>query len=252
MADLSGVHAKLERARTHAVHFDATAQEIFNRRPFELVGQTENDWFVLRWKQNGDYPDFQPLAAIFGDMLYNLRASLDYLVWQLVLLNNAQPASNNSFPCIQEEKNWKSAVGSQLKGVAQNWVEEIKKLQPFDPSHTGAPEQHYLALLDEANNINKHRLLPTTLLTPVHVAFSVSGLTPGVVLTQELSEDPTVSDGAMYSRLTFDRPSQVTITLDPNPRFRLKFSDITDSDWRNWDLVNWVTQAIRIFEPGFP
>jgi hypothetical protein len=251
MADLHGVHAKLERARVHARSFDATAQDIFNRRPFELVGSVEGDSFVIRWKQNGHYPDFWPLSSIFGDMLYNLRATLDYLVWQLVLLNNTQPTANNSFPCVRREVNWNSAVGRQLSGVSTNWIEEIKKLQPFDATHSGPPEHHSLALLDEANNVNKHRLLPATLLTPGHVSFNIGGLTAGTKVTQDFSDDPIVSDGAMYVRLTFDRPSQLAITLDQNPSFRIKIADITDYDWRNWDLINWVEQAVGIFESAF-
>jgi hypothetical protein len=35
------------------------------------------------------FPPLEQFALIFGDMLYNLRASLDYIVWQLVEVNGA-------------------------------------------------------------------------------------------------------------------------------------------------------------------
>lgn len=252
MADLRGARAKYQRARTHAESFDAAAQEIFNSRPFDLVGAVEDGWFVSRWKQNGDYPDFEPLAVIFGDMLYNLRASLDYIVWQLVLVNDKKPdAGNTGFPCIRNSKDWKSAVGSQLKGVAKSWVDEIKKLQPFDPRHREDPAFHPLALLNDANNVNKHQLLPGTILQPVKADYKIDGLEEGLQLQFEVSNDPVVVDGGWFFRFTADRPRQLNVTIDPAPRFRLKFAGITSYDWRNWDLIDWIGQAIDIFEPAF-
>src|ERR1700728_1796639 len=110
VADLKPVLAKLDQARMHARRFDGAMQEIFNRRPFELVGAFEDGWFVMLWKQNGEYPDFEPLSLIFGDMLYNLRATLDYLAWQLVLSNGGQPSIDTRFPCVRMEKNWNKAA----------------------------------------------------------------------------------------------------------------------------------------------
>jgi hypothetical protein len=181
MADLKPILAKLGRAKTHAQRFDEVAQEIFNRRPFELVGGEEEDGFAIRWKQNGEYPDFEPLSLIFGDMLYNLRATFDYLAWQLVLLNGEEPSRDTSFPCVRKSENWdNNTVKKQLKGIPPRWVDEIKQLQPFDARYTGAPETHPLAVLDEANNVNKHRMLPIALVTPRRVAYEISGVPPGV------------------------------------------------------------------------
>jgi len=112
MADLREARAKYQCARTHAESFDAAAQEIFNRRPFDLVGAVEDDWFVSRWKQNGNYPDSEPLAVIFGDMQYNLRASLDYIVWQLVLVNDKKPdAGNTGFHAFETARTGKARSG---------------------------------------------------------------------------------------------------------------------------------------------
>jgi hypothetical protein len=252
MAGLRGARAKYQRGRAHAEDFDTVAQEIFNKRPFDLVGGVEDGWFVSRWKQKGDYPDFEPLAVIFGDMLYNLRASLDYIVWQLVFANNCIPdAGNTGFPCIRDSKDWKSAVGSQLKGVAKEWLGEIKKLQPFDPGHHGDPATHPLALLNDANNVNKHQLLPATILQPVKTDYAIDGLDSGLKLQFEVSSEPVVTDGSWFFRFSTDRPRQLSVTIGPAPRFRLRFADITNHDWQNWDLVKWVGEVIDIFEPAF-
>jgi hypothetical protein len=70
--------------------------------------------------------------------------------------------------------NWASAVGQNLHGVDPAWIGEIERLQPFDPGHAGQrPEIHPLAILDHINNLNKHRLLPATLVTASRVRHTI-------------------------------------------------------------------------------
>src|SRR5664279_2384307 len=40
----------------------------------------------------------QMLVVIIGDLLFNVRCALDYLIWQLVLANGETPTRSNSFP----------------------------------------------------------------------------------------------------------------------------------------------------------
>jgi hypothetical protein len=111
MTDWRGVHAKFQHGRSHAQEFDAVAQAIVNSRPFELTADIADDgWCHIRWKRNGDTPDLSPLALIFGDMLYNLRAALDYIAWQLVLVNRGQPGRHTSFPCVSDPAKWNDAA----------------------------------------------------------------------------------------------------------------------------------------------
>lgn len=131
-------------------------------------------WYRLRWKLQAPLPPLEQFALIFGDMLYNLRASLDYIVWQLVEVNGATLDWRTAFPCIKNSVNWASAVGQNLRGVDPAWIREIERLQRFDPGHTGQrPEIHPLAILDHVNNLNKHRLLPATLVTASRVRHTI-------------------------------------------------------------------------------
>jgi hypothetical protein len=251
VADLTGVRAKFERARWHAQEFDVGAQTIINNRPFELVAGVESDgWCHIRWKQNGEAPDTTPLALIFSDMLYNLRAALDYIAWQLVLANGGQPGRHTSFPCVSDQAKWNDAVDKPLKDIDNRWVAEIAKLQPFDASYTGAPEHHPFAILDAANNLCKHRLLPATLMSTASANHKIDGLTPGVKMDRFFNDVP-IADGVDHFKFILDRPTSIVLTVDSNPRYRIKFADVPDFDWKNWDLVNWVEAAISIFTPAF-
>jgi hypothetical protein len=251
VADLNDVRAKFERARWHAREFDTAAQAVVNSRPFELVASLESDdWCHIRWKQIGDAPDLTPLALIFSDMLYNLRATLDYIAWQLVLANGGTPGRHTSLPCVSDAAKWNDAVNRPLRGIDQRWVAEIARLQPFDPGHIGAPEYHPFAILDTANNLCKHRLLPAALMSAASASHKIDGVTPGVKMDYFLNDVP-VADGVDHFRFTFDRPTNIILTVDSLPRYRIKFADVPDYDWENWDLVNWVEEAIIVFEPAF-
>jgi hypothetical protein len=252
MADLHDVHAKLERAQLHAREFDAMAQQIIDSRPFSFeVKVEEDDWCHIRWKQNGEFPNLEPLAVVFGDFLYNLRATLDYIIWQLVLLNGRKPGRHTSFPCVLEAAKWHHAVNGALRGVGQPWVAQVAKLQPFDPSHTTAPHSHPLAVLDEANNMNKHRLLPAALMSAGYAAHEFHNLPPEATQMQFFFNDIPVADGEDHFRFAINREANVGVTVDPNPRYRIAFAGVPGGDWRNWDLVNWVRSAITVFEPAF-
>lgn len=251
MADLHDPHAKLGRARQHAEEFDNSMQHLVNSRPYELtVDVTDDGWCHIRWHANSPTPDLQPISLIFSDMLYNLRAALDYLSWQLVLANCHVPDRNTSFPCVLNQENWPNAVARPLRGIAAHWVAEIAKLQPFDASHTLDPEFHSLALLDQANNVAKHRVLPVALMSAGYAGHAITGLAPGAQM-QFFFNDVPIVDGEDHFRFTFDRPTNVTIMPDPNPKFRIRFGEITDYDWKNWELVGWVERVIKVFEPAF-
>jgi hypothetical protein len=250
MADLNGALAKLERARWHAREFDAAAQAIVNARPFELVSTLESDdWVHIRWKQNGVAPDMSPFPLMLGDMLYNLRATLDYVAWQLVIANGCTPSRQTSFPCVSDQAKWAEISGRAFKDVDQPWVQEAAKLQPFDPSHAGTPDSHPFAILDTANNLCKHRFLPAVLMSAAYASHKIDGLTPGAKMESFFNDVP-VADGVDHFRFTFDRPSTIVLTVDSAPRFRIKFADVPD-DWKNWDLVNWVEKAVQKFVPAF-
>jgi hypothetical protein len=71
----------------------------------------------FRWNIREEPPRTE-FALIFADMLYNLRAALDHLVWQLVIANNNDPSlSRTAFAAAQTQHQWASAQGN-LVGVA--------------------------------------------------------------------------------------------------------------------------------------
>jgi hypothetical protein len=136
--ELRGVWAKFDRACQPYGAFEGLQAEWFAGNGPDMRNAVEHDrWHVYRWVIRVE-PDLNEFAVVVADMFHNLRAALDYLVYQLVISAGATPKpKQNSFPVVQLETDWGSKSGGALNGLTQADKDEIKRLQPFDPSHDG-------------------------------------------------------------------------------------------------------------------
>src|SRR5215831_2555648 len=132
MADLSGVLAKLDRAEEHRLEFDGLVEDYVGGEPYTIYSQydPETGWHTLRWQALRE-PPLQRLALVFGDMISNLRTTLDYLVWQLVLAAGNRPGRRSSFPVVRRAKDWAVQGRTALRGIEPRWVGEIESRQPY-------------------------------------------------------------------------------------------------------------------------
>jgi len=144
---------KIVRAKEH---YDVFAVEL--RRQFHgHTGKVVMDVQLAtdaNIRIDAQIPNRTPL--ILGDCLQNLRSSLDYLVWELVLAAKGVPTETNAFPVADSRKVFKNNLErGYLTGLTDDMIAEVEFLQPY---HAGdARESHPLWLLNRLTNINKHR-----------------------------------------------------------------------------------------------
>ncbi|MDE0146112.1 MAG: hypothetical protein OXL95_09610 [Nitrospira sp.] len=94
-----------------------------------------------------------------GEIVYNLRSSLDHLVWQLVVDNGKNPSRKNAFPIFSEESDWENMTKDKLSGVRYEIKKRIRDLQPFGGG-LGLPfNVNVFGQLDYLCNVDKHRHL---------------------------------------------------------------------------------------------
>lgn len=101
-------------------------------------------------------PNSSPeVSAIAGDFFSNVRAVLDYIVWQLVLSNPPnEPGPSNQFPITDSSKGFSDQVArKRLRGVAEDAIKIIEALQPYHDRNNP------LGLLNRLVNIDKHQTL---------------------------------------------------------------------------------------------
>lgn len=176
MASLDSVNYKITQAVFHFKELERELQGYFETNPGKVVRQPGGDpcEFVGKFQARGPIPARFPL--IIGDCLQNLRSSLDYLVWELVLAANNEPNKNNMFPICSTVDAFKTQLSrGRLNGVVDDAAAEIEGLQPY---HGGKDFfKTMLWVLDDLCNINKHRrvLLTELVGTPSDIEPQIIG-----------------------------------------------------------------------------
>src|SRR5262249_39588837 len=87
-----------------------------------------------------------------------MRAALDYLIWQLVIVNGKTPAPSNMFPICRDVAGFVRHRGrGSLQGLSPSDEALVDSLQPY---HRGQPDCDLapLWILNQLANIDKHRM----------------------------------------------------------------------------------------------
>jgi hypothetical protein len=132
----------------------------------------DGPWHVVYAKPPAKaLPPPQRLSLICGDAIQNIRASLDHLVWQLVLLEGNRPGGWTKFPITRHVNDFSSSVRapkdpkkrpSPLQGITvdgEAWT-LIEEAQPYNGGELFKdPARHELVILAFLSNTDKHRTL---------------------------------------------------------------------------------------------
>jgi hypothetical protein len=179
---------------------------------FELVGDGTGT-YVLRVLQRRPVPP--SLAVALGEWLYNLRASLDYVVWATACyVSGRVPPPNEGvlqYPIYDDDAAWKRNE-YRLKGLHQHHREMLLVMQSFSSD----PDANYLGWLNRLARIDRHRTLVTG-------AARIAELDPvlqvpdGSNVRVEWGERTVIDGEADVARITV-RPYQPGVEVRVNPR----------------------------------
>ena len=193
---LFGAEVRADRAIRHIAEFNEVLQRWVEAHPDALMVNPEPDGsFDLLKREEPSLPDdLLPVAsAIIGDTIYNLRASLDYVVYALAVLGNkGEHVSGTQFPIEDDPSTFegrvtgkhpitKNRVSQTLRKVPPAAVDMIRKLQPFAGSE-------WTKLLQSLSNPDKHTAL-TGLHSKAEFTFNPSAV--------------EVREGQLYARGDF-------------------------------------------------
>lgn len=169
---------KLNRARQLYHQIDEEAQKIVDsetEHEVDLLGLQPDQWDVLRWKR---IPGLHPeLAVLAGELVHDVRSSLDQLVCELIRERGHSDYLSAQFPLMDSRTRWKQLVterdpngvpckgcgkvdgrASPLHGLTQDQIDFIETTQPLvlDKEDRAG---HPLAQLSKFSNEDKHRTL---------------------------------------------------------------------------------------------
>lgn len=173
MASKSDFVLKFERARGHLDDLEAQFATWVRSGLHSVFNEPDPDSGpdCFRVRVATDPVPTDPFSVIIGDVLHNLRSTLDHLAYALAVKHtNPIPddiAKESEFPIFAS--NNVNAITRRIRGMDPNAQEVIKSLQPYHRGKDFALDP--LWMLYELSNIDKHRLLLVGTVSNVAAGF---------------------------------------------------------------------------------
>jgi hypothetical protein len=235
---LDGAVLRLNRADRHLSEADKIIMAYAATYVDHVVA--DDDGKTVRFPQ-GWPPIPAELSVVVSDAIHNMRAALDYIVYELALEDSGKIQSGTQFLIediksdpLDPKRGFDARSKQYLKGLEQCHIDMIEGLQPYKGIH-------WTKTLRDISNPDKHRTL-TALSShgrkiQVAVLHRPSGKFPG--------ELKMTDEGPMFDRfdLEFDAHDAITIApADPSKPALMATLRILETE---------VCGTIELFKPEF-
>lgn len=138
-------------------------KKLFNNFVKEYKSFIESNYIVIR-EEDGKTGDIVARLRIkssmpddwglsIGDIVHNLRSSLDLLISDLLLSNGKQPNKISAFPISESKKVFLDRGIKKIEGIDQKAIEIILKIKPYKDENLPLWQLHRLDIID------KHRII---------------------------------------------------------------------------------------------
>jgi len=156
---------KLYRARQHMERLEAEVKRWLGGNPYSIDIEFDPEGRQNVLWVNALRPPPAEFSLIIGDCLYNLRSTLDSLVYALAIAEQGSPlpkgiARKVQFPVTKNCEGFSSSKW-RIRDIPEGAQAEIEELQPYNRRQNYY--QDSLWVLNELSNIDKHRLPHLTL-----------------------------------------------------------------------------------------
>lgn len=116
-------------------------------------------------------------GLLAGECIHNMRSSLDNLAFALARLQCDPPDNPNriSFPIYKDQAKFMENGRRNIDQLPADAASLIEKIQPFQRHGSGqgdSPDKDPLALLQELNNADKHRIPSIVFLATEKISFT--------------------------------------------------------------------------------
>ncbi|TAJ95030.1 MAG: hypothetical protein EPO10_16425 [Reyranella sp.] len=187
---LIGAHLKHHRA---SVHFDALVDllERYSRQVQVTANEVGSDGPDIIWEVIFSPPGPAAVPLIIGDVVHNLRSSLDLMICDVARIKGKSP-SNLYFPFADNEDKLKMKLVKDFNRLGADVVRAISDLKPYTGGNKLLRGLHDLDVAD------KHRLVIPTYLTAWHrfdFAAQISDLHQKENPTEKRLKVSVLSDG---------------------------------------------------------
>lgn len=162
-------HARLKvvRAQEHLDTLKAELRTYLEAKPYTIVRSEDDVKHVWTVEPHISEPPVN-LRLIVGDILSNIRAPLDYIIWELVQAHHSRALTrrghrNATFPIYTDAQNAdfiKKLQALSDFGVPAGAIDQVKAVQPYNSGYEPMDWLHHLV------NEDKHRVPALVLAIP--------------------------------------------------------------------------------------
>jgi hypothetical protein len=161
---------RLKRVDEHIISFKSCLETMLMKQAY-AVGITLDPnppYHVIKVTPPTETFFDMRFGILIGEIFYNLRCALDYLVFELAKLDSDMEQDGTQFPIVDTKKDFEGRVkGPWLRGINAAHVAEIERLQPYNGCK-------WTTRLRECSNPDKHRhLVPAGGNATIHVHSSL-------------------------------------------------------------------------------
>jgi hypothetical protein len=152
---LGPAFARVNRAEEHLTDFTQCVHTRLKAQRDAIILKMDPDKPDNIFVDRGNIPFAYEFSILLSEICFNLRAALDYLVYQLAILDSGSVKEKTQFPIEDCKKDFESRKKGWLKGLNSAHVAEIEALQPYNGCK-------WTAVLRDISNPDKHRSLIAT------------------------------------------------------------------------------------------
>jgi|ERR1022692_593825 hypothetical protein len=215
---LDAARLKVVRAQEHITALKIEIRAYLDKEPYKIEIEKRKDHgtgeMVAVPKIDITIPPPLHLSAVIGDCITNVRASLDYIIWELVVRYFSPPLDVTKsaerrltyFPISADPLSIMGRLDSLAKrGIPAAAIDEIKAVQPQNRGYEP------LRWIDRLVSVDKHRM-PLLLLSYVPTVLWISDMQGNVLsIASGKLKTSVVSEG--HIKVEMDRQLAVTVTF---------------------------------------
>lgn len=146
---LEDISIKIERAETQILDLERKVTTFFNSKPYTLVSKVDRQLSIQIFQISLTVPPPKEFKVIVGEILHNLRSSLDYLACALAIEHSGS-CDKIYFPFGKNVDAFEDELRKKTKLICSDGKEMIRALKPY----RGGNE--LLWLLHDLNRKDKH------------------------------------------------------------------------------------------------
>jgi hypothetical protein len=232
MADMLNPDLKLGRAKIHLDALDFQLGKFQKVDSYRITTKEypERGLYGIAVEVLEEVPF--PVAFCAGEFICCLRSCLDYLAWQLALLNTETPSRELCFPiCGQNTVDTQVRIAKQTFGISDAAIAVMKSVQPY---HSGdAYKLNRLWQLNALCNLDKHRRIS------LHSTISDEIIAVPKGIKVEIQE---FDKGAM---MTVPLSAKDEVKLNPRANIEILFGDKKEGVVVNRQVLGEMYQLVR-------